>query len=110
MPLYRKHRGQLTDSLATTIIVKNMLDLRCAILDSWELWLGNRRPDGSVLAGIEDFEIQIKPCLFDDNGFPKLDTRCGWYTHYVSADIMERGVFCVEGMLSEPMHDYKERE
>ncbi len=33
------------------------------------------------------------------------DKRCGWYQLYVSADVLEKGKFCMEGFLSEPLPD-----
>ena len=99
MPLFRKHRGQLDDSLETTIIVKNMAELRAAISEDWAMWYDH---PAAAHSNFKTFDIKV----FIPYEFPfekSFDKRCGWYTHYVSADIMCKGEFCMMGYLSEPM-------
>ena len=85
MPLFRKHRGSLEDSLKTTIVVKNMAHLKQCIKDDWEPWMVNK-----------DFKIQI------DTYYGACDFRCGWYTQLVLADLLAKDTFVPVGYLSEP--------
>jgi hypothetical protein len=94
MPLFRIHRGQLSDSLKTTVIVKNKEDLKKAILKEWETWKNAIRKDGSP---ISDFDIKIEPYIGN------LDERCGWYTQIVSCNFERKDRFDAVGFLSEPM-------
>ncbi len=97
MPLFRKNRALLSESLETTIIVKNMEELREAIRKDWEPWLGH--PEAAH-SNFKDFEIKV----FIPYDLPlemSFDKRCGWYTHYVSADVMCKDEFVIVGFLSE---------
>jgi hypothetical protein len=51
MALFRFHRGGLQDSLDTTVIVKNIIDLELAILRDFENWTTTNK----------ELEIQIEP-------------------------------------------------
>lgn len=99
MPLYRRHgSGGLEGSLETTVIVKNIEELKKVIKSHWENFLDI--PE--VRSNFENFDVRV----FIPYDLPlenSLDKRCGWYTHYVSADVLEKGKFCMEGFLSEPM-------
>ncbi len=97
MPLFRNHRGLLADSLKTTVIVKNMDDLRSCIYKSWEMWEGALRKGDTTGFSRECFDIKIEPY---GSGF---DERCGWYTQIVCADLEEKEKFLPVGWLSEPM-------
>lgn len=101
MPLFRRHRGGLDESLATTVIVKNIADLKAEITKDWEMWLDH---PAAAHSNFKTFDVKVfVPFeLPIENSF---DPRCGWYTHYVSADIMCKGEFHMVGMLSEPMND-----
>ncbi len=101
MPLYRKHRGSLDDSLKTTVIVKNWHDLRDIIYEDWEQWEDSLRKDGLPF-NKNSFDIKIEPYM------GKLDPRCGWYTQMVSCDLMEKGKYMAIGFLSEPMLESKD--
>lgn len=100
MPLFRLIRRELDESLKTTIIVKNEQELREAILKNWERWLDHpRAPE----ANFHGFTIKItRPDLEIEKCF---DDRCGWYQHYVIADVLRKDKFCLEGFLSEPMSE-----
>jgi hypothetical protein len=98
MPLFRRHRGTLEESLQTTIIVKNRKELIKHLIVDWGQWKIFDLSEGIPF----ELKIEIPYKHLDINNF---DTRCGWYTHYVSADIMERGKFTLVGFLSEPMEE-----
>lgn len=91
MPLFRLHRGGLAESLATTVIIKNLDDLRSAVKKSWEHW-----PCGNIT----EFEVKVSPYYNEANCF---DERIGWYTQIVLVDILEKGVLVPVGFLSEPL-------
>ena len=96
MPLFRKHRGSLKDSLETTIIVKDIADLRKAIYEDWAEWEGALNVDNKPFTK-DSFKIKIVAY------YGECDYRCGWYTQLVSADLIEPDKFMVVGFLSEPM-------
>lgn len=96
MALFRKHRGQLDDSLKTTVIVKNLDDLRNAIYEDWEMWEDALKKDGLPF-NKNSFDIKYEPY----GNHP--DRRCGWYTQIVSADLEKKGEFMAIGFLSEPL-------
>lgn len=83
MALFRKHRGQLIDSLKTTIIVNSLDDLRKLI------------QEGNV-----DIQIKVEAYPHLESCF---DKRIGWYTHIVLSDRFAAGEFQPEGFLSEPL-------
>lgn len=91
MALFRFHRGGLHESLQSTVIVKNTLELMDVIKKSHENWMpGNADHFGVMIGGYPD----------QDTCF---DKRIGWYTQMVTSDIHEKGVFHPEGFLSEPL-------
>ncbi len=90
MPLFRFHRGGLQDSLNTTVIVKNLQDLKKLISKRHEDFVGENKLH---------FDIIIGPYPSKELCF---DKRIGWYTQMVTSDILEHGVFTPEGFLSEP--------
>ncbi len=91
MPLFRFHRRNLDESLETTVIVKDMTELRKVIKESYKNW----EPPN-----IENFELIIFPYIDENNNF---DGRIGWYTQMVTCDAVEKGKFVPEGFLSEPL-------
>lgn len=91
MPLFRFHRGCLNESLATTVIVRNMNELMYVIQHRHEEFSGKYK---------KCFGIIIEPYPFKDHNF---DKRIGWYTQIVTSDILEKGIFFPEGFLSEPL-------
>lgn len=90
MPLFRFHCTLLSDSLATTVIVKNEEELLKIILDSLMCW--------DRLLEIEDIKIEIKPYPEWNN----FDSRIGWYNHMVYQKKPEPFIGIV-GFLSEPL-------
>lgn len=100
MALYRKHRGSLDESLKTTVIVKNIDDIRNIIYEDLLMWEDALKKDG-MLFNKNSFDINIGPYG------RQLDNRCGWYTQLVTADLEEKGKFIVIGFLSEPLEEYK---
>lgn len=90
MPLFRFHRGQLKDSLKTTIIVKSEEELIKVIFYSQVDW--------NPLLKIEDIKIEIKPYPESNN----FDSRIGWYTHMVYQKKPEPFIGVV-GFLSEKL-------
>lgn len=98
MPLFRFHRGGLDESLKTTVIVKNMEELKEVIKDSWFDFLDIP----TVKSNFEDFDVKVF-IPYDLTLEQSFDKRCGWYQHYVSCDILEKGNFHMTGFLSEPM-------
>ncbi len=100
MPLFRKQRGSLADSLETTAIVKNIEDLRNLIYEDWEMWDGAIRKNDIEGFSRDNFDIKI------EKYGAGIDLRCGWYTHLVSADLEEKGKFMAIGYLSEPLDEF----
>lgn len=101
MPLFRRPRALLDESLETTIIVRNKAELKKAITEDWAMWLDHPAADHS---NFKHFEINIfRP--FDLTLEQSFDKRCGWFTHYVSADIMCKDEFHMVGFLSEPLEE-----
>lgn len=101
MPLFRKNRALLDEALQTTIVVKDMQSLKDAIRQDWEMWLGHQGADHTNFKCF-DVKVEIPYNLPLESSF---DPRCGWYTHYVCADIMCKGEFYTVGFLSEPLDD-----
>ncbi len=101
MALFRFHRGGLHESLQTTVIVKNMHELREAA-----------RPfvDHFFLEPTDDFVLNVNAYPSKDNNF---DGRIGWYTHIVAltitADKSNRIMKSIDsapiGFLSEPLDE-----
>lgn len=98
MPLFRFHRGGLIESLKTTVIVKDLEELKEVIMHGWINWLGFA---GATPSNFKDFDVQIINPFDSRNVIETFDPRCGWYTHYVSTDILEKGKFLIEGFISE---------
>lgn len=94
MPLFRKQRGHLDESLKTTVIVKDIDQLKRFIMADWEMWIGAIREDGTPFT---DFDIKIEPY------YGGCDYRCGWYTQIVSTTLMRKDRFDAVGFLSEPL-------
>lgn len=80
MALFRFHRGLLSDSLETTVIVKNIAELLSII---------NEKED-----------IPVDEVHISDYGF---DSRCGWYTQIVCIPVANFDAPQVRGFLSEPL-------
>lgn|GEM_PF-3717940 len=99
MPLFRFHRGCLEESLKTTVIVKNREELKKIIYDNWWPW-----SDNDQVKNYPDFSIKIETS-YNVSLDKCFDPRCGWYQHYVSVDIMEKGKFNITGFLSEPLEE-----
>lgn len=91
MPLFRFHRGGLSESLITTIIVKNKWDLKEKLYYEQLKWRTNLR--------LCDFEMQIQPYPDESNNF---DARIGWYTQIIMVK-MQNESFHPIGFLSEPL-------
>jgi hypothetical protein len=64
--LFRRHRGMLEESLATTVSVSSVAELEAEVRKAW-LHLGDR-----------PVSISFKHVGYDD--------RCGWDTYYVLVD------------------------
>lgn len=89
MPLFRFHKGSLSQSIHTTIIVKNTSDLTNVIRHSYDGCLGLNNK----------FQIKMSPYPTTEACF---DERIGWYTQIVTCDILEKNIFVPHGFLSEP--------
>lgn len=89
MPLFRFHRGGLHDSLATTVIVKNIKELNKIVYEALKEWFWKLPTD---------IELTIEPYP-DENCF---DARIGWYTHMVLAKVANAEMSPI-GFLSEPL-------
>jgi hypothetical protein len=101
MPLFRRQRATLEDSLKTTIIVRNKQELREEIKKDWEMWFGH---PGAAHCNFNDFNVKV----FIPYDLPLelcFDARCGWFCHYVSADLMCKDEYMMVGFLSEPMEN-----
>jgi len=88
MALFRFHRGGLAESLATTVIVNNRLELRELIEKSFDKFFGK----ASLI-------IDIQPYPEPTYNF---DARIGWYTQMVKGQFLGQEEF-VAGFLSEPL-------
>jgi hypothetical protein len=99
MPLFRRPRYSLEESLKTTVIVHNLDEIRSEVIKDFDMWLGH--PQASH-ANFKNFSLKvfIPYGLTADQSF---DPRCGWYTHHVSADLLCEGEFIMVGFLSEPL-------
>ncbi len=93
MPLFREHRGGLSESLETTVVVKNKEELLKHLEILWSVW----RVSG-LTRSLTTYDITIK--IEPYGGF---DRRCGWYTQMVWADMLIKDEFAPMGFLSEPM-------
>jgi len=93
MPLFRFHKGSLSTSLETTVIVKNLNELKTLITDAMRGWI--------FIKDDEKVNIEIKPYPTISTHF---DSRIGWYTHIVIARI-EKMTACPIGFLSEPLQE-----
>lgn len=91
MPLFRFHRGQLEDSLKTTIVVKTFNDMVKAIVNSFDQKMLSEQKWGAA--------FKIIPYPEEGNNF---DSRIGWYTHMVLSNIYEEDKMHPIGFLSEP--------
>jgi hypothetical protein len=91
MPLFRFHRGNLSESLETTIIIKDILELMEIIKKSYINY---------IPLNIDNISLTIEPYPSEKNNF---DSRIGWYTQMVASDAYEKGRFIPEGFLSEPL-------
>ncbi len=89
MPLFRFHRGSLTESLKTTIIVNSFQQL-AAIIAS------HATPNADWGASIDVFPYPSEKDNFDP--------RIGWYTQMVTANIEEKDKMTPMGFLSEPFY------
>ncbi len=94
MPLFRFHRGQLDESLKTTIIVKTFGDMVKEIVMSFDPEMLRKQQWGA--------KFKIIPYPSEDNNF---DKRIGWYTHMVLANIYEEDKMHPVGFLSEPFEN-----
>lgn len=89
MPLFRRHRGGLQESLATTIIVHSQEDiinscLSCELTGSWQI------------------NLLIEPYWSEGNNF---DSRIGWYTQMVTGNLYCENEWHIIGFLSEPLKE-----
>lgn len=107
MALFRHHRGNLADSLKTTVIVKNTHDLKREILKQFDNWIVPDDPNCAV-KNHHNFEVKIS-IPWDMPLKESFDDRCGWYQHYVTTDILKKGEFFVAGMLSEPLDEIQSK-
>lgn len=100
MALFRLCRGTLEDSLSTTVIVHTINEIKEAVKQALLApWLEDKR----YKLKIREFNIKIRLPYEKIELHKALDKRCGWYTHYVCADVLEEGVFKMVGILSEPL-------
>lgn len=93
MPLFRLHRGGLAESLQTTIIVLNHLE----ILHYFAKNHGSLISDMCAHCTIKDLEI--KPYPNDKDNF---DARIGWFTQVVRLKHADDKYYVI-GFLSEPL-------
>ena len=93
MPLFRFHRGNLQESLKTTIIVRTFNDMVKAIVNDAEIMRLNP-PWGAK------FAIAPYPDIEE-----MLDLRIGWYTQMVTANLYDEHKMHPVGFLSEPFND-----
>ena len=91
MPLFRFHRGGLHESLQTTVLVKNDIELMIVIASSLDYEMLKNNNWGA--------RLKIIPYP-DENNF---DARIGWYTHMVLGNILKEDVMHPIGFLSEPL-------
>lgn len=90
MPLFRFHRGGLKESLGTTVIVKTFNDLVKLIVN--EQFVIDANPKWGASIKIEPYPNE-RECF---------DSRIGWYTQMVTANVYEEDKMHPIGFLSEP--------
>lgn len=95
MALFRFHRGGLDESLKTTIIVKTFNDMVKAILFDCDISKIIEKPTWGA-------QFSVKPYPEESNNF---DSRIGWYTYMVAANIYEEDKMHPIGFLSEPLEN-----
>jgi hypothetical protein len=91
MPLFRFHRGGLHESLQTTVVVKDLDDLKAMVNFAMREYIFMKDDDEIV--------IDIFPYPAPGNNF---DDRIGWFTHMVTAQYKNITAHPV-GYLSEPL-------
>lgn len=104
MPLFRLHRSTYKESIKTTQIVNSIDHLRVIIMHEHLNWClqAHERLNMNVMRKLADFDIKIEiPYKLDK--LQSFDERCGWYTHYVSANLFEKDSYFMVGFLSEPL-------
>lgn len=94
MPLFRFHRGQLDESLKTTIIVKTFSDMVKEIVMSFDPEMLKKQQWGA--------QFKVIPYPEEGNNF---DARIGWYTHMVLTNMFEENKMHPVGFLSEPFEN-----
>lgn len=89
MALFRFHRGSLTESLETTVIVKDMYDLYKVL-------------EKSLLLSMNMKFFKIKTEAYPDkkNNF---DSRIGWFTYSVLIKTNPKEDYQIVGFLSEDL-------
>ncbi len=87
MPLFRFHRGGLSEALKTTVIVKNKMEL-----------LEVLNKDENISYHYKITDIKIEPYPDEKSNF---DERIGWYTHIVMINDKRIGHPYPAGVLSE---------
>lgn len=91
MPLFRFHRGELYESLKTTVIVKNLSDMVKIITESFDEET-IKKMDWEALFTISPYPAERR----------NFDFRIGWYTQIVLGNIYEKDKVHIVGFLSEP--------
>lgn len=91
MPLFRFHRGGLEESLKTTVIVRNDIELCKVIANSFDYKMLEKNTWKA--------RMQVNPYPDKDN----FDPRIGWFTHIVLVNIFEEDKMHPIGFLSEPL-------
>lgn len=97
MPLFRFQKGGLDKSLETTVIVKTFNDMIREIIGSFDEDMIAQQKWGA--------KFEIKPYPTENENF---DSRTGWYTQMVLANLYEEDKMHPIGFLSEPfsIQDY----
>ena len=94
MPLFRFHRGDLHESLKTTIIVNTFTDMVKAIVMSFDEDMIASQNWGA------SFKVEPYPDKYN------FDERTGWYTQLVTSNIYGKDKMHPVGFLSEPFPEF----
>lgn len=95
MALFMFQGSNLEESLKSTVIVKNLDDLRNILWEQFKIWEGIRTTQGKIFDK-NSFDIIIENYNYD--------SRIGWHTQLVSIEMEGNGKFSAIGYLSEPLN------
>jgi len=97
MALFRRARALLIDSLLTSVIIKNIDQLKEVLILDYYDWYGHNKNIDLTKMKIK---IELPPGI---NLQDSLEKETGWFLHPVMADILNQDEYHLVGYLSEPL-------